>query len=555
MTLTSESGQRGDVLLRRGSAAYSGARLLLVALVLVVVALGGCSSGGGREPGEFRVGIEGSPASLDPRYATDAHGVRIIPLIFNGLLQHTSDGSVALDLAQRWQQPEPLVHRLTLRRGVKFHDGTTLDSSDVAATYRYIMNRENGSPHAGSLEALEAIETPDEYTVVFRLSKPYVSFPFQLTLGILPQELASEPKLGDRLIGTGPFRLARYLPDEEVRLTVFPEHFGGESALRTITFRIVRSATTRMLEIKSGGLDLLQNAVPPYSVKFLEREAGLKVIRASGSSYQYLGFNLKDPITSDVRVRRAVSHAVNREPLINYVMQGQARRASGVFTPEHWAYAAGAPLFDFDLEEAMRLLDEAGYPDPDGDGPGVRFTLSYKTSTDKTANESARVIADQLAKVGIGVEVMSFEWGTFFSDVKKGDFQLMSLRWVGLSDPDIFHYIYHSSSMPPGGANRGRYESAQVDGWIDASRMEPEVEKRAALYRKIQERVSEDCVYASLWWPDNVVVLREGFEGFVPLPGGQYTSLAKVRPIGDMSEKSMTDKSMTDKNSTNRSAQ
>jgi peptide/nickel transport system substrate-binding protein len=133
--------------------------------------------------------------------------------------------------------------------------------------------------------------------------------------------------------------------------------------------------------------------------------------------------------------------------------------------------------------------------------------------------------------VGIGVEVMSFEWGTFFSDVKKGDFQLMSLRWVGLSDPDVFHYIFHSTSMPPNGANRGRFESPEVDSWIDASRMEPDVAKRAELYRSIQERVSEELVYASLWWPDNVVVLRQGFEGFVPLPGGHYTSLAKVTPV------------------------
>ena len=114
-------------------------------------------------------------------------------------------------------------------------------------------------------------------------------------------------------------------------------------------------------------------------------------------------------------------------------------------------------------------------------------------------------------------------------EYEKGDFQLMSLRWVGLSDPDVFHYIFHSSSMPPNGANRGRYESAEVDRWIDASRVEADDAERARLYRNIQEKISDDCVYASLWWPDNVVVLREGFEGFEPLPGGHYTSLARVR--------------------------
>ena len=190
------------------------------------------------------------------------------------------------------------------------------------------------------------------------------------------------------------------------------------------------------------------------------------------------------------------------------------------------------PTYPYDPDRARRLLDEAGYPDPDGPGPAVRFRLSYKTSTDKTANEVARVIAEQLGRVGIGVEVRSFEWGTFFSDVKRGDFQLMSLRWIGLRDPDVFHYLFHSESVPPAGANRGRYRNPRVDAWIDESRRTPDRDRRRALYARIQEAVARDCVYASLWWLDNVVVLRRGFTGFVPLPGGEYTSLALVRPEG-----------------------
>jgi peptide/nickel transport system substrate-binding protein len=133
--------------------------------------------------------------------------------------------------------------------------------------------------------------------------------------------------------------------------------------------------------------------------------------------------------------------------------------------------------------------------------------------------------------VGIGVEVRGFEWGTFFADVKKGNFQLMSLRWVGMSDPDSFHFIFHSSSIPPAGANRGRYRNPEVDALIDASRAEPDEGRRRALYRRIQDVLARDCAYTSLWWLDNVVVLRKGFTGFRPLPGGEYTSLAEVRRV------------------------
>jgi peptide/nickel transport system substrate-binding protein len=282
------------------------------------------------------------------------------------------------------------------------------------------------------------------------------------------------------------------------------------------------------LEVQSGGLDLLQNAVPPYSVKFLDRHPELSIIAAPGSSYQYLGYNLDDRVVGDVRVRRAISHAIDRDQLIAYVMQGLARPASGLLPPEHWAHNPDVPRYPFDPERAKRLLDQAGYPDPDGDGPATRFGLSYKTSTDKTSVEVARVVAHQLRRVGVGVEVRSFEWGTFFSDVKKGAFQVMSLRWIGLSDPDVLHYIFHSSSMPPNGANRGRYRNPQVDAWIDASRQEPDLAQRKELYGKIQEAVARDCVYTSLWWLDNVVVLRKGFQGYRPLPGGEYSNLAAV---------------------------
>jgi peptide/nickel transport system substrate-binding protein len=228
-------------------------------------------------------------------------------------------------------------------------------------------------------------------------------------------------------------------------------------------------------------------------------------------------------------VRRSIAHAIDRQRLIAFALEGLGRPANGLFPPEHWAHNPSVPVYRYDPGRARALLDEAGLVDPDGAGPRPRFTLSYKTSLDKTANEVARVIAEDLRQVGIAVEVRSFEWGTFFSDVKAGNFQLISLRWIGMSDPDAFHFIFHSSSVPPAGGNRGRYRSAEADRLIERSRRELDPERRRELLFAIQELAAKDCVYASLWWLDNVVVLRKGFEGFQALPGGEYTSLAAVR--------------------------
>ncbi len=501
--------------------------LLVLALALLPVA---CDRGATRPAGEFRVGIEGTPSTLDPRYVADAHGVRIAPLLFHGLLAQEGSGEFRPDLAESWETPDPRTHRFRLRRDVRFHDGTRLRAADVVATYRYVMDPSHGCPGAGGLAAVESVEAPDDDTVVFRLREPYVSLPFQLTLGVLPARVASRPDLGEEVIGTGPFRLAAYRPGQDLLLEAFEGHFSGRPGLDRVRFRIVSNATTRLLEARSGGIDLLQNAVPPYAVKFLERDPALRVLVGPGTSYQYLGYNLEDPLVGDVRVRRAIALALDRRELIDYGLDGLARPATGIFPPEHWAHAPAVAPVPHDPEAARELLDAAGFPDPDGDGPGVRFTLSYKTSTDKTAVEIAGIIAEQLSRVGVRVEVRSFEWGTFFADVKSGNFQMMSLRWVGLSDPDALHYLFHSSSVPPSGANRGRYRDPQVDAWLDESRLEFDPERRRQLYARVQERVARDAVYTSLWWLDTVVVLRKGYRGFEALPGGEYTSLARVTP-------------------------
>ncbi|TLN25334.1 ABC transporter substrate-binding protein, partial [bacterium] len=296
----------------RGMSKPARAAALFLAVLTSLLALS-CGGGGekARKSGEFIVGLEGSPSNLDPRYASDAHSVRIVPLIFGSLLAESPRGELLPDLAENYEAPDPLTHKITLKSGITFHDGSPLTSKDIAATYRFVMDPSNGSPMAGSLKALERIETPDEKTVIFRLKELFVSFPYQLRLGILPERLAVKKDLGEELIGCGPFRLEKIKSGEEISLVRNDFYFGGAPKLGSVRFRILQNATTRLLELKSGGIDLLQNAVPPYSVKFLEKEEGLSVIRAPGPSYQYLGFNFDDKILGNEKVRRAIAHAID----------------------------------------------------------------------------------------------------------------------------------------------------------------------------------------------------------------------------------------------------
>ena len=501
--------------------------LLAATLMLPVVLLGAaCSGSRPADPGTLVVGLEANPTNLDPRLATGAAAVRILPLLFNSLLRLDPAGQPTSELALSWEMPSPTAYVFHLRRGVRFHDGRELTAADVRYTYDWMRDPKNHSPNQGALAVVSSVETPDPGTVRFVLKEPFASFLQNLTLGIVPAHLGDAKDFADAPVGSGPFRWGEWRPGERLVVLAFDDSWEGRPHLDRVVFRIVANETTRLLEARRGRIDLLWNNIPPYAAAFLREAPHLAVTTRPGITYQYLGFNLRDAALQDVRVRRAIAHAVDRERIVKALFLGLARPAATLLAPENWAHAVDVATYRHDPDLARRLLDEAGFPvRPDGS----RFALSYKTSTDRQGIEMADLVAEDLAAVGIRVERRSFEWGTFYGDIKAGNFQLYSLRWVGITDPDQLHYIFHSTSVPPAGANRGRYTNAEVDRLLEVSRREADPAARRAELIAAQQLIAADCVYVSLWYPDDIFALAKRFEGFEPYPGGQYTSLKQVR--------------------------
>jgi peptide/nickel transport system substrate-binding protein len=503
------------------------ARLLALLPLLLVLACGAPETTPGMG---IRVGLDGTISTLDPRLAVEARAARIDPLIYSSLLKLDDKGRLVPDLARSWSQPDARTYFFQLYKGVRFHDGREVTADDVRATFEFIMDPSNSSPMRGSYAPVKRIEVIDRYTVKFILQDISVSFPYALTVGIVPQ--GSPGGLKSPPVGSGPFRLKQWRPGEEVVLVANPAYFRGQPRLDWIRFRVLANTTTRLLEMKKGSVDLLQNCVPAYAVKFMERIPGVRVIQEQGITYQYLGYNLTDPILQHKKVRQAISHAIDRDAIIDHTLKGLAKKADGVvLAPLHWAYEGNVAKYDYDPEQAQELLDAAGFPDPDGNGPRMRFTLGYKTSTDMESVEIAQIIKEYLKQVGIGVEVRSFEWGTFFADIKTGNFQMYSLRWIGVLDPDIFYYLFHSSSFPPNGANRGRYCNPTLDKLLTLSRRTVDRAQRKELYSRIQKILAEDTVYTSLWYRNNLVVIRKKFHGFRIYAGGEYISLKDVEQV------------------------
>ena len=246
-------------------------------------------------------------------------------------------------------------------------------------------------------------------------------------------------------------------------------------------------ATVRVLEFKKGTLQLLQNDIEPDTVSWLEKKTDAIIESHQGTTFQYVGINLTHPILKHQKVRQALAYAIDRDRIIRYLLKGQAMPANGLLSPLHWAYNETVPHWPYDPARAKQLLDEAGFTDPDGDGPKARFRLSFKSTNIDLRRRIAEAIKEQLREVGIDLEIRTYEWGTFYSDVKKGNFHLFSLAWVGILDPDIYYNIFHSTSVPPNGDNRGRYSNPVVDDLLEQGRRETDQRRRkldTARYRK-----------------------------------------------------------------------
>ena len=474
------------------------------------------------------MGLEGNPVTLDPRLARDAYSTRLLPLLFHFLVQVNERAEIIPDLAASWDQPDPLTFIFHLRPGLRFSTGREVLAQDVVYTLQSLADPELRSPRQSLPARLQEIVALDQHTVRLKLKAPYAPLLTELVLGIMPA--AEARRLGKefsrRPIGSGPYRLLSWEQGGELELEPNPSFSGPRPRLQRLVFRVLPDDVTRIMALERGEIQLLLSATPPDDLPVLEKNPRLRVVTQPGISYSYLGFNLADPILSRREVREAIARAIPREELVSCLFHGQARPATGLLAPEHWAYEGSVETYDYDPARARALLDQAGYPQPPGGGP--RFHLLYKTSQNKLRRWMAEAIAYSLGEVGIEVEVRSLEFGTFFADIQAGNFQLYSLVWVGVTEPDIYYNAFNSKSLPPVGANRGRYQNPEIDRLTEAGRATFQVAERRALYSQVQKILAHDLPYVSLFYSTEDVVMDRRLQGFVLFPEGDYRSLAQA---------------------------
>jgi peptide/nickel transport system substrate-binding protein len=468
-----------------------------------------------RPPDQLRFALATSPLTLDPRHATDAASTRFVRLLYRSLVDFDEESRPVPSLA-RWEIVSPTHYRFTLGLdGRCFHDGAPLTAHDVKATYDAVLDPAGGSPHRTMLGMIERVETAADDTVEFYLKAPDPLFPGRLTIGVMPaRALATGHPFGQQPLGSGPFALAEWEGDR-LRLRRVADGL-------TFTFVRVPDPTMRALKLIKGEVDMLQGDLPPELVAWLGGRPELRVDQGRGTTFSYLAFNLADPVAGQLAVRQAVGHAVDRPAIARELLRGTVRLASGLLPPDHWA---GHPHLDgprYDPTRSRTLLGDLGY------GPSRPLSLDLKTSSDPLRVRIATVLQHQLGEVGVDLAVRSYDWAAFYADVKGGRFQVATLSWVALRTPDIFRHAFHSGSLPPAGANRGRYVDPVVDDLIDRAERTADESEQAALFRGLQERLLETLPYLPLWFEDTVFVARRDVTGYRISADGGYDGLSDV---------------------------
>jgi len=487
----------------------------LLFTVLIVLQLVSCNNYQAEQDKIIRFGLSNTPVTFDPRYATDAVSSRINRLIYERLVDFDDKTNVIPSLAN-WQMLSPTHYRFKLIKNSSFHNGKKLSMKDVKATYKNVLFDKKISPHRNSIKHIKQMTLIDDNTLDFYLSRADSLFPSLLIIAILPKDLVDKKHpFNTHPLGSGNFIFIEWVNDQFLKLKRIKDQ-------QLFEFISVKDPTVRILKLLRGELDIIQNNLPTEQIDYLKKHPDINFQQVDGSNYSYIGFNLEDPITKDQQIRKAIAHAINRDEIIHYVLGDAAIKANGFFPDYHWVANKTLKQYNYDPKLSLKIINSLGY---DLNKP---LKLTFKTSSNPFSIRKATIIQNQLKQVGIDISIQSYDWGTFYSDIKQGKFQLYSLEWVGIKSPDIYNYVFHSKAMPPKGANRGRLNNPQIDQLIDEADKAIKLSDKILYYRQLQSQLNNILPYVPLWYMSNISFFRSNISGYTVYKDGIYDGLNNV---------------------------
>ncbi len=517
--------------------------LLLVIVALTAVLPLGCR----RTSNTFVIALGDNIRTIDPigSPSVDAASERVRTLIFNSLVRKDEKFDYVGDLASDIKLSEDnLTFTFTLRDGVKFHDGRLFTSADAKYTLDLVFSSnfaKSASFFEGSGENrksyVRSVEAPDPATLVITTVKPWTGLLSNLVpVAIIPKDSYESQKTHP--LGTGFYRFLSYDNSQQVvDLEAFPEHWEGPANIKSVRVRVISDTNALQAELKSGRVSIapLPTSLSPDAIKQMSEDPNLQVLQFNGSNVNLLTFNTAQPPLDNVKVRQAIGYGIDREGLIRDLLLGQAKIAHSIMPEESWAYHPGQ-TYSYDPARAKQLLDEAGFKDPDGDGPQLRFAkpVVFKISgSSVAARQYAGVIQNHLKDIGIPVSIETAELNTLFEQLKQGQFQIFYGQWVGGNqDPIFFRDLFASSEIPTQerpSRNRSRYRNPQLDALLNEAINTFEREKARALYLQIQDIVSGEVPVFPLWYQANIVIAKKNVQNIQVNASGDWGFVKNLR--------------------------
>jgi len=451
---------------------------------------------------------------FDPHTVPAASSIQIYSRIYEGLVGFDSAGEIVPELAESWEIIDDTTYQFNLRQGVKFHNGREMTSADVKYSFERMLDPDVASLAKSYFDMVEEIETPDDYTVIFHLDGPFADF--LINIGhtyarIVPQEVIDEH--GDLMnvaVGTGPFQLAEWVPDNYTLLTAFEDYWQeGIPRIDGIRYLIMEDESAQMAAIRTGHAHITD--ISPEGARILQGRPGVNVVEYPSFDYTYLAFNVTEPPFDNPKVRLALSYALDRELLAQVVYDGYAR-VTGPVPPsqEVWAVDINEyPSYETNPDRARELLREAGYNND------LSFTITSSPAYPWLV-DTAVMVQEQLAGIGVDVEIKMVEWGTYIDTWINRTHQAMVGRNGAGSTPErALYFFFHTN----GGANVWGFSDERFDELVEKARVVVDQEERAAVYAEAQKLlVNELAPNLFLNSPSQFYIASENIKGFEPTP-------------------------------------
>ncbi len=480
----------------------------------------------------------GNVSSLIPNITSDQSSHEVGDFMYNGLVTLGRDLELVPELAKSWTfSKDCLTLDFKLHERVKWHDGAPFTADDVVFTWATLINPKTPSPYKSDFNDVERVDALDRHTVRVTYKKPYAKAVLSWAIPMLPRhllegyvkegKLKEAPQNWSAPVGTGPYRFKEMKSGEKVVVVANPDYFKGKPHVSRIVYRIIPSQATIFLELKAKGVDLASLTALQYTrqTQYAAFEKAYNKYRYAIGSYTYFGFNLKDKRFADRRVRVALAHAINRQELLDGVVQGLGRLATGPFRPGGWADNPNVKGVPFDPKRAAALLAEAGWTTRNANGllvkDGQPFIFELLTNQGNDERKKiAEIIQASLREIGVGVEIRILEWAALLKEhIKKRQFDAIVLGWGTGADPDQF-VVWHSSQSGPDDLNHISYANPEVDALLEAGRSSCVQADRVRFYRRLHEVLAEDQPLVFLYWRDALPAVSSRLFGINPGPAG-----------------------------------